>query len=190
MAHRGDGVWAEDREWLRRSRAGEGGFDAFYTRHRATLLAFFAQRTRDPEATADLTAETFAAALIAVQDRSRQLPEWPAAWLFTIAHRKLLDSIRRGRVERESRRRLGLERLEIDDEDIARIDELAGSTDVALDLAKALPPEQFEALSARVLQERDYTEIAEALGCSQPVARKRVSRALASLRTSMESLDD
>lgn len=55
---------------------------------------------------ADLTAETFAAALLAVHDRSRRLPDVPLAWLFTIAHRKLIDSHRRGQVEDAARRRL------------------------------------------------------------------------------------
>ena len=47
-------------------------FEAFYVRHVDELLGFFARRTRDAEAAADLTAETFAAALTA---RRRYRPD-------------------------------------------------------------------------------------------------------------------
>jgi hypothetical protein len=40
-------------------------FRRFYDRYVESLLAFFQRRTLDPEAAADLTAETFAAALVA-----------------------------------------------------------------------------------------------------------------------------
>ena len=40
-------------------------FGRFYDRYVQSLLAYFQRRTRDPEAAADLTAETFAAALAA-----------------------------------------------------------------------------------------------------------------------------
>ena len=71
----------DDRVLLRASRDGRGGFDAFYRRHRNAVLAFDARRVAEPELAADLTAETFAAALLAVQDRDRRLPEAPLAWL-------------------------------------------------------------------------------------------------------------
>jgi hypothetical protein len=40
-------------------------FDVFYDRHAASLLSFFARRLRDPHVAADLTAETFASAIVA-----------------------------------------------------------------------------------------------------------------------------
>jgi RNA polymerase sigma-70 factor (ECF subfamily) len=45
-----------------------------------------------------------------------------------------------------------------------------------------LPADQFHALIARVLDGRDYAEIASELECSPSVVRKRVSRAMAYLR--------
>jgi RNA polymerase sigma factor (sigma-70 family) len=176
----------DDRALLRASREGAGGFDAFYRRHRDAVLAFHAQRVREPELAADLTAETFAAALLAIHDHSREPPELPLAWLFTIAHRKLIDSYRRGQVEDAARRRLALEPLVLEDEDIERIEATAQATDVASELARRLPPDQFDALRARVLDERDYADIARELRCSQAVVRMRVSRALKTLRTAME----
>jgi RNA polymerase sigma-70 factor (ECF subfamily) len=180
----------DDRELLQASREGRGGFDVFYRRHRDAVLAFHAQRVAEPELAADLTAETFTAALLAVHDAERLIPEIPVAWLFTIAHRKLIDSYRRGTVEAVARRRLALAPLIVDDQDIERINETARRTDVAIELARRLPPEQFQALQARVLDERDYAEIAGDLGCSEVVVRMRVSRALKTLRTQTEPHHD
>ena len=179
-----------DRELLLASRADGAGFDVFYRRHWEAVLAFHGGRVRDPELAADLTAETFAAALVAVRDPSRELPESPVAWLFTIAHRKFVDSFRRGRVEHEARQRLAFERMEITDEAIERIDAIVGSTDVLAHLAAQLPADQFQALRARVIDERDYEDIAGELRCSPALVRVRVSRALRTLRASADDNDE
>jgi DNA-directed RNA polymerase specialized sigma24 family protein len=52
----------------------------FYDRHARSVLAYFARRTRDPESAADLTAETFAAAIVS-RRRFRPGPEPASAWL-------------------------------------------------------------------------------------------------------------
>jgi RNA polymerase sigma factor (sigma-70 family) len=175
-----------DSQLLEATRAGDAlAYDAFYRRHCDVLLGYCAQRVRDPELAADLMAETFTAALVAVHDRERPLPDTPIPWLFTIAHRKLIDSYRRGRVEDEARRRLKFEPLVLDDDDIARIEEIAQQTDVATELARKLPREQFEALQVRVLDELSYRDAARELRCSEAVVRKRVSRGLAALRTAI-----
>jgi len=49
-------------------------------------------------------------------------------------------------------------------------------------LADLLPADQLQALRARVIDEREYDEIARDLDCSEAVVRKRVSRALSTLR--------
>jgi RNA polymerase sigma-70 factor (ECF subfamily) len=106
----------------------------------------------------------------------------PAAWLLAIAHRKLVDSYRRGTVRDDARRRLAMEPVVLYDEDIERIHSVADSTDVVATLAEVLSPDQLHAVRARVLDERPYADIAAELGCSQTVVRMRVSRALTVLR--------
>ena len=49
-----------------------------------------------------------------------------------------------------------------------------------------LPGDQREAITARVIDERDYSEIAKDLRCSEAVVRQRVSRGLGALRARME----
>lgn len=177
-----------DVELLRAARSGDGdAFGEFYRRHRAMVLAFVGRRVGNPEVAADLLAETFAAGLVAVLDWRRETPAEPVAWLLTIARNKLIDSARRGRVERAARTRLGLPVMAVDDDELRRIEELIDRTDVAVRLAEELPAEQFQALRARILDEEDYQEIARALQCSEAVVRKRVSRALRTLRAAMEA---
>jgi RNA polymerase sigma factor (sigma-70 family) len=177
-----------DQELLRAARAGDGdAFGEFYRRRRALLLGYLRPRLPDAETAADLLAETFAAALLAIRDGERVIPEQPVAWLMTIARNKLIDSIRRGRVEQAARKRLALSPLEIGDQDIERIEELAAGTDVARTLAELLPADQYAALEARIFDELDYSEIASALRCSEAVVRKRVSRALRTLRAGLEA---
>src|ERR1700742_867386 len=107
--------------------ADPAAFEEFYARHVDTLLGFFARRTRNADLAADLTAETFAAALSA---RKRYRPDAGAAvaGLFGIAVKKLPDPPRRGHAEPPARRRLGMERIELTDADIARIDALGERT--------------------------------------------------------------
>jgi RNA polymerase sigma factor (sigma-70 family) len=157
-------------------------FTVFYERHVDVVLAYMRRRTSSPEAAADLMAETFAAALLALHTNIEvEEIEVPVAWLLGIARNKLFESYRRGRVEAAARERLGLEPLVLDDADLALVEELSES-DVINALADLLPPDQLEALRARVIDERDYEEIARDLECSEAVVRKRVSRALRTLR--------
>src|SRR3954471_8615379 len=158
-------------------------FECFYVRHVDGLLGFFARRTRDAELAADLTAETFAAALTA-RRRYRAEKGAAGAWLYGIALKKLADAQRRGYAERRARRRLGMERLELTDEDVARIERLADDQTVSL-LVERLAPDQRDAVVAHVVDERSYEDIAGELDTSEAVVRKRVSRGLRAVRERM-----
>lgn len=189
-ASRGHGAPRTDRELLSAARAGDGeAFGLFYRRRRALVLAYVRPRVPNAEVAADLLGETFAAALHAVRGSPRELPDEPVGWLLTIARNRLIDSVRRGRVEQSARRRLALQPLEIDDGDVRRIEALVAQTDLPARLGELLTPEQHEALVARIFDERDYAEIARSLRCSEAVVRKRVSRALRTLRGTLEATE-
>ncbi|MGI8572625.1 MAG: RNA polymerase sigma factor [Solirubrobacteraceae bacterium] len=177
-----------DQELLAQARAGRAeSFEVVYRRHHVVVLAFLARRAGHPELAADLMAETFAALLVLVRDRSRRLPPVPIAWLLVTARNLLFDTYRRGEVDSAARRRLAMRPVLLEDRDLERIEEISAETDLLAELAAVLEPDQFEALKARVLDERDYSDIAEELRCSESVVRKRVSRALGLLRRSMEA---
>jgi RNA polymerase sigma-70 factor (ECF subfamily) len=159
-------------------------FGLFYDRYIELLLGWFARRVYDADAAADLTAETFAAALVA-RPRFRARENVPAvAWLFGIAQHKLADHRRRGFAEERMRRRLGMRPVALAEDDVAMVHMLA--RDVAGRLVDGLPPEQRDAVRAHVLDDRDYGEIAAAGGTSEATVRKRVSRGLSALRDRIE----
>ncbi len=174
---------SHDEELLGRARAGDAqAFEAVYRRQYPVVLAFLAKRVAEPELAADLLAETFAALFVLVRDPARPLPELAVAWLLLTARHLLIDSYRRGQVESAARRRLAMRPIILEDSDLVRIQEISAETSLVEELAVQLPPEQLQALCARVLDERDYPSIAGELRCSEAVVRKRVSRALRTLR--------
>lgn len=168
-----------DEELLRSDDA--EAFGAFYRRHARPLAGWFARRTRDADAAADLTAETFAAALVA---RRRFRPgRAPArAWLYGIAGHKLADWQRSGYAEARARNRLGMERIELTDDDRREIGAL---DDVVIDMVEELPAPQRDAITEHVIGDRGYAEIAKERGVSEVVVRKQVSRGLRSLRRTL-----
>src|SRR3954469_17200750 len=95
-------------------------FAEFYRRHAATLLGYLTRRAGDAEVAADLTAETFAAALEGLP-RFKPALGPASAWLYGIARHKLARTLERGRVEDAARRKLGAPRLGVGGEAIERI---------------------------------------------------------------------
>ena len=176
----------DDDELLLATATGDGdAFATFYGRHVAEVLAFLVRRVGSEEVAADLAGETFAAALLACgRYRAGEAPA--VAWLLGIARNKLRDSARRGRVEVEARKRLGIPAIAFDDEDMLRVQELAIVGGEALELLEKLPAPQRDAVRARVVDELDYELLALKLGHSEQVVRQHVSRGLRRLRTLME----
>jgi RNA polymerase sigma factor (sigma-70 family) len=161
-------------------------FRVLYRRHLSTIVSFLLREAKDPEVAADLTAEVFAAVLIAAP-RYRPEHGTAAPWLLGIARNVLGTSRRRGRVDDEARRRLSFQPLEIDDVDLERVPAIAdnASGEITARLT-SLPEHERDALHARIVEERDYAEIAERLRCSELVVRKRVSRGLSHLREQLK----
>lgn len=178
--------WSDAQLLAAIARCDDRAFSAFYRRHLSTVVGWCARRT-DPELAADLTAEVFAAVLIAAA-RYEPTHDSAAAWLLGIARNVLGHSVRRGQVDARARERLGASPLTVEDNDLVRVLELADdrATSVSALLA-GLPLDERTAVRARVIEERDYGEIAQSMGCSEMVIRKRVSRGLARLRAQVAS---
>ncbi|WCB96783.1 ECF RNA polymerase sigma factor EcfG [Baekduia alba] len=174
-----------DTELLAAALAGEGeAFGGFYRRHVRRVAAFHLARTHEAQDAADLTAETFATALEAL-DRFDPTRGEPIAWLFGIARHRVSNARRRGAVEDRARRRLGIERVQLDDAGLEQVESAASAELVRVELREgfnALPTDQRDAIALRVLLDHDYAEMADAGGISEAVVRKRVSRGLSALR--------
>jgi RNA polymerase sigma factor (sigma-70 family) len=165
------GMTAGDRE----------AFGAFYDRHVRAVRAELRHRGLATDEALDLTAEVFAAALLA---SGRYRPgEAPArAWLLGIARNKLAHRRRRAATETAARRKLGMARLSYSDDALERVEEqLEADAHRYTNGTGALPSAEREAVVARVIEERDYEEIAAASGATPAAIRQRVSRGLAKL---------
>jgi RNA polymerase sigma factor (sigma-70 family) len=174
-----------DGELLAATATDARAFAVFYRRHVSAVLAYLLSRTGRPELAADICAEVFARAL---ETRSRYDESRGAArsWLLSMAWSRLVDAARRGAVEDRARKRLGMPVLELSDSDLERIEELLDPRlALAEQLLAGLPAEQRDAIRSRVLEERDYADIAASVECSEHVIRKRVSRGLTALRNQL-----
>jgi RNA polymerase sigma factor (sigma-70 family) len=164
-------------------------FVGFYEREAKSVLVFFARRTFDGEVALDLTAETFAQAWRGWARVRTDSVEEVRGWLFTIARRQLARYLRRGRVERDALRQLGIGVPAVHEDDLAQIDAAAGLTPLRASLRAELGllgAGQREALQLRVVDELPYAVVAERLGISEATARARVSRGLRALARALE----
>jgi RNA polymerase sigma-70 factor, ECF subfamily len=164
-------------------------FAALYDREAQTVLVFIARRTLDAELALDLTAETFAQAFRGRRSFRGSTEMEERAWLYTIARRQIARYHRRGGVERRALKALAAEVPTAHDDDIREIEEAAGLDELRALLGgelERLSRDQRDALRLRVVEERSYPEVAEALGVSEQTARARVSRGLRALARALE----
>ena len=99
-------------------------------------------------------------------------------------------ALRHERVRNDARRRLGMERIELDDRSLERIEELGELTELRLAVEQALTeltPAVAAAVSLRVVRELPYSEVARRLGCSEGAARVRVARGLSTIADALEA---
>ncbi len=163
-------------------------FGVLFERHAESMLAFFARRTLDAESAAELVAETFAEAF-ASRTRFRDQGADGAAWLYGIGRNLLSRYFRNGAVDARARRRLGMPERSVGESDFERIEELIDFEKLGdrIRVAMAtLPEAQRDAVTLRVIDGRGYREVAEELGCTETVARARVSRGLRRMASEIE----
>jgi RNA polymerase sigma factor (sigma-70 family) len=169
-----------DSELLTASAAEPAVFTELYRRHAEDLLRYFARRTLDPEAAAELTAETFAQAF-ASRATYRDTGMSGVAWIYGVARHQLGRFFRSGRVDRAARRRLGMPERELPPADYERIEDLVDLAPIRGAIAQALETlrdDHRDALRLRVIEQLPYPEVARRLSCTEDNARQRVSRGL------------
>ena len=154
-------------------------FVVFYVRNYRRILSYFWSRTRDREVSADLTAETFAGALIGL-DRYDPTKGTPKQWLYGIANNQLKAMWRSHQVSLRARHRLEVMAPAIADsggEEFERIEAAIDSDRLGNALAK-VPAKSREAVRLRIIDQLDYGEIARRMGCERGSARSLVLRGL------------
>ena len=166
-------------------------FERFYRRHGEPMLVFFARRTFDADVALELTAETFATAYANRANFRGKTAEEAGAWLYAIARSQLHGFYKRGEINRRHLARLGLQVPQYSDEDLERVETLAGLTTLRRDIGAlfhGLPSSQRAAVHLRVFEECSYDEVARRLDISEQTARARVSRGLRALRAQLPDL--
>ncbi len=175
-----------DQQLLDATAAGDAdAYGEFFLRHGDLVLGFLRRRLATAEAAAELTAETFAAALLSVHRGNAGSVSNGAPWLLGIARNKLIDSYRGALIADGARATIGLPRLAVDDEELERIDLLGDGGLPASQALERLSAGEREAIVERIVHEHDYEDIARNAGEAQATVRKRVSRGLMRLREEM-----
>lgn len=176
----------DDSALLRAARTDAAAFEAFYVRWAPALHAWLRGRVRDAETANDLTAETFAQALLSLGTFRGKQPGEGVAWLWGVGRHVLHQHYRTSRLERSARRRLGIPSRAYDAGAWDDVDARLAATALARELAAALEglsAGQRRAVELRIVAELDFGVVAEHLNCGEPAARMRVSRALGLLRS-------
>lgn len=167
-------------------------FGEFYRRHATAVERWIRAQTPDMATAADLTAETFAQALVSLK-RFRGTSDAAArGWLFGIARNLVRRYHRRGRVELATCRKLGIQ-LDHNPDELALVEaqlDAGAQAGELTDALETLPDTQRQALRLRVIDELDYSQAAVLMGTSEQNARIRVSRALKALSLRLKGVSD
>lgn len=190
----GDGVRTD--LWRLVEQCQQGDIDAFGELYRATrdlIHGFLRRRVADFALADDLTHDVYVKALAAIGDVTPTAGS-PAAWLVTIAQRRLADHYRR-----TGRRRTQcygdmtarafpfdgdlVEAVDVDDEPDVAVRVVADDVAVALwRHVQKLSPPQYEVLRLRFLLELTVDEAAAAMGVGYDACKSLQHRAMVTLR--------
>jgi RNA polymerase sigma factor (sigma-70 family) len=173
-----------DAALLKRCRREPEAFCVVYDRHSRGLLVWVGSLCGDREVALEIVQETFARALRDAHKFRAHGDGSALPWLRTVARNLVHDWQRRGVVQDRVRRDLSI--LEDVDEPAPRVEERLDAAKAGARMQDALhrlPPDQREAVEARVVRGAGYDEIARTTGVSRATARARVSRGLRALRS-------
>jgi RNA polymerase sigma factor (sigma-70 family) len=179
-----------DAELLRAARKDPDAFGVFYARHADWVFRWLRIEVGDAETATDLTAETFAQALLSLgRFRGRESGSG-TAWLFGIARNLRSQYFARLRVETKARTRLGMPIIDYEPEAYDDADERLDAAALGAEIEEALgriPAGLRDTLRLRVVDGLDYPDVAKATGISEANARMRVTRGLRALRARLST---
>lgn len=148
-------------------------FTALYERHSGKVYAYLKGHVFERSAVDDLLQQIF---LKLHEHRSRYNPSFPfLPWLFSITRNTVIDFSRKKKA------------TPIEDEKLEQIAGIAKASDEepALDLQAALaslPQESRELIQMRFEEGMSFDDISERLRLNAPTVRKRVSRAMKTIK--------
>jgi RNA polymerase sigma-70 factor (ECF subfamily) len=165
---------------VRLAQSDSQAFGALYDRYIQRVYRYCYYRTNNAPDAEDLTAQIFLAALEALP-RYRQDSHF-AAWLFSIARRKVTDYYRR--VPHVSLEESTLPPVHTD---LAIDIETSQRRERLLRLIQALAEDERELIHLRYVAELSFAEIASALRKNEEAVKKTLYRLMARLKREMEA---
>jgi RNA polymerase sigma-70 factor (ECF subfamily) len=161
----------------------EAALSELYQRHVDDIFRYIYYRVGDESVAEDLTSEVFIRMLQGLPDFTLRGPPF-AAWLYRIAHARVVDHFRRQKV----RAHLPLdERLPSAEQHPERAVELEEEQRALLDAIRQLTEEQQEVLLLKFVEGHSNAEIAAILDKTEGAVKSLQHRALASLQRVLET---
>jgi len=175
-----DGAAETDEALMLRYQDGElSAFDALYARYQGPLYRFLLRGCNAPEPAAEMFQDVWANV---VRARRQYVPQAPfRAWLFRIAHNRLVDSYRRSLPDTATLDDVPAPEAPAHEQPEAR--QLAGwRAERLLNAITALPDEQRRAFLLKEEGGLSLEDIAQATGVGRETVKSRLRYALAKLR--------
>lgn len=148
-------------------------FEDLYRKYVDRVYVFLLSRTGSREEAEDLTSQTFLAALEGISGYRRQGSF--AAWIFSIARRKLIDHYRRPK-------NVPLEFAESSENNLDDVIDLRLTLQQISQAFLNIAPDRVEALSLRIFGQLSAAETGQILSKSEGAVRNLVYRALQEIR--------
>ena len=178
----------EDKELVAAAQQQPSKFEHLYSKWLSPVYRYFYFRLGNIKDAEDLTSQVF---LKVYKDLPRYRNKGSfAAWLFTIAHARLVDYYRKD--SRQANQEIAIENLEIP----ADLPELLSQTvqkseiEQLFKLMNKLKEKEKNLIQLRFIAELSYQEIGRILHCKEDTARKATSRLLEKLKIEMEDDHD
>ena len=178
-----------DSELLTAADHDAAAFRELYDRYAERIHAFFVARTHDRDAALDLTAETFAQMWRSRHRFEDRCGGTIGPWVFAIARHTLVRSVRAGVIATRAREALKLDLTTTPAMAPPSDAWLSGLDDEIADALASLPDGQRRAVTLRILEGREYDDVASAMDCSPTAVRIKVSRGLHSVRQHLGVID-
>jgi RNA polymerase sigma-70 factor (ECF subfamily) len=177
---------------LRFGRGDGAAFETLYRRHESRVFRYLYRHVRNHASANDLMQEVWFA--VARSAERYQPTAKFTTWLFTMAHHRMVDSLRKSRpqlsldaVDPEEREESGLVNRLAGDPRAEPPAELSSQDEAAalLEAVTALPVEQRTAFLMQAEGELSLADIAQATGSSVETVKSRLRYARAKLRQSL-----
>lgn len=177
------GGWLSDEDIAAAAVEDLARFDDLYHRFADRVYRYSLARTGSAETASDITGDVMVAAMESIHRYDRQRAPF-AAWLFTIAHRKVVDH-HRGR--QRWLHWLSGQSAPTPVEDNAAGSTLAGERRGEIQAAlDTLPANQRDAVILRYIADLSIRDISSVLGISEGAVKMRLQRAIHHLATELK----